>query len=147
MSLIFVISAAYFFLVSKPENIVNIANKILNEEFLIQYKNIDSDLRVFSPKIIINDLLILDDQKQGILKLDEITISIKLIESILNDYIFLDLLSLKKIEFLKNTKLENSSTSLKFKIKDLLIETDKFILSSNRAHVLSLNGNQSFYIK
>ena len=147
MSLIFVISAAYFFLVSKPENIVNIANKILKEEFLIQYKNIDSDLRVFSPKIIINDLLILDDQKQGILKLDEITIAIKLIESILNNYIFLDLLSLKKIEFLTNTKFENSSASLKFKIKDLFIETDKFLFSSNSAHVLSLNGNQSFYIK
>ncbi len=147
ISLIFVVSAAYFFLVSKPENIVNIANKILNEEFLIQYKNIDSEIRFFSPKIIINDLLILDEQKQRILKLDEITIAIKLIESILNNYIFLDLLSLKKIEFLKNTKFENSSTSIKFKIKDLFIETDKFILSSNRAHILSLNGNQSIHIK
>ena len=76
--------ATYYFFLIKPENIISVANKIMKENYSIQYSEIDSDLNFLSPFVVLSDVIIIDQENNGIIKSDEIKIGLKIIKSLLN---------------------------------------------------------------
>ena len=60
--------ATYLFFLSKPENIIFVANKIMKENYSIQYREIESDLNFLSPFVVLSDVIIIDQENNGIIK-------------------------------------------------------------------------------
>ena len=101
--------ATYYFFLSKPENIIFVVNKIMKENYSIQYREIESDLNFLSPLIVLSDVIIIDQENNEIIKSDEIKIGLKIIKSILNGYIDLHTLSITNIELNSEEITKNHS--------------------------------------
>ena len=145
MSLVTV--ATYYFLLSKPENIISVANKIMKENYSIQYREIDSDLNFLSPFVVLSDVIIIDQENNGIIKSDEIKIGLKIIKSLLNGYIDLNTLSITNVEFLNGTTSKTSNGIYRINISNLHIHSNQFIFSTRNTEIFSREGNLSIYNK
>ena len=83
------IGTVYFLIITKPESIIFLTNKILNEDYSIEFKEAKSDTNLLSPIIVLNDVFIRDINDNEIFKADELKIGLKIIESILGRHIYI----------------------------------------------------------
>ena len=139
--------ATYYFFLSKPENIISVANKIMKENYSIQYREIESDLNFLSPLIVLSDVIIIDQENNEIIKSDEIKIGLKIIKSILNGYIDLHTLSITNIEFLNGTNSTTSNGIYRINISNLHIHSNQFIFSARNTEIFSRDNNLSIFNK
>ena len=139
--------ATYYFFLSKPENIIFVANKIMKENYSIQYREIESDLNFLSPLIVLSDVIIIDQENNEIIKSDEIKIGLKIIKSILNGYIDLHTLSITNIEFLNGTNSTTSNGIYRINISNLHIHSNQFIFSARNTEIFSRDNNLSIFNK
>jgi len=52
------ISLIYFLLVYRPENIISVANKVLDDNYFLEFESIESESKFLSPTIILKDFLL-----------------------------------------------------------------------------------------
>ena len=133
----------YFLIISKPESIIFLTNKLLNEDYSIQFKEVKSDKNYLSPIIILNDVFIRDINGSEIFKADEAKIGVKIIKSIIDKHISLSTLSLINIDFLNETNSQGNNGTYKLKISNIHISSKQFTFSSNETQILSKEGNLS----
>ena len=138
-----IISLIYFLLVYKPENIISVANKVLDDNYFLQFESIESESKFLSPAITLNDFLIMNKEKKEIISIDEVNLGIKILKSLRKRYIHLDNFSLKNIRFLDDIKSENSKRIYKLKINNIFISSNDVIFSSKETILKSSNGNLS----
>ena len=94
------IGAVYLLIITKPESVIFVTNKILNEDYSIEFKEAKSDTNFLSPIVVLTDVSIRETNKNEIFKADEIKIGVKIIKSILDGHIYLSVLSLINIDLL-----------------------------------------------
>ena len=109
-------SLMYFLLVHRPENIITVANKILDDNYFLQFESIESESKFLSPTITLKDFLIMNKEKKEIISIDEVNLCIKILKSFRKRYIHLDNFSLKNIRFLDDIKSENSKRIYKLNL-------------------------------
>ena len=73
----------YFLLLNRPESIFYITNKFIADSYLIEFEEIDSDKNFLSPNIILNEVLIKDIKNKEIIRVEEISLGIKIFQSII----------------------------------------------------------------
>ena len=78
------IGTAYLLIFTKPESIIFVTNKLLNQNYSIQFKEAKSDINLLSPMIVLDDMFIRDINDNEIFKADEVKIRIKIFRSIFN---------------------------------------------------------------
>ena len=138
-----IISLIYFLLVYRPENIISVANKVLDDNYFLEFERIESESKFLSPTIILKDFLILNKEKKEIISIDEVKLGIKILKSLTQRYIHLDNFSLKNIQFLNDIKSENSKRTYRLKINNIFISSNDAIFSSKETTLNSTNGNLS----
>ena len=137
----FIISLIYFLLVYRPENIISVANKVLDDNYFLEFESIESESKFLSPTIILKDFLIINKEKKEIISIDEVNLDIKILKSLTKRYIHLDNFSLKNIQFLDDIESENSKRIYKLKINNIFISSNDAIFSSKETTINSANGN------
>ena len=137
------IGTVYFLIITKPESIIFLTNKILNEDYSIEFKEAKSDTNLLSPIIVLNDVFIRDINDNEIFKADELKIGLKIIESILGRHIHLSTLSLINIDFQNESNSQVNNGTYKFKISNIYISSQQFTFSSNETQILSKEDNLS----
>ena len=146
--LIFLIFTSFYFVfTSKPETIIYAANKILDDNYFIQFQNAKSYSKFLSPKLSYTKIKIIKKDKGEIFKADEFKIGINIFRSMINNYIYLDILHFDNIEIINNSNSENLINGFKYKIKDVYIASEEFIFSSKNTETININGNLSIYNK
>ena len=65
-----IISLIYFLLVYRPENIISVANKVLNDNYFLEFESIESESKLLSPTINLKDLIITNKEKKEIIIID-----------------------------------------------------------------------------
>ena len=143
--ILLMISVIYILVIIKPESVIFVSNKILNEDYSIQFKEAKSDTNFLSPIIILNDVFIRDIDKNEILKADEIKIGVKVIKSFLEGYLHLNTLSLSNIELLNQSNARTNNGTYRLKISNAFISSKQFTFSSNKIHIFSKKGDLSIF--
>ena len=133
----------YLLIISKPESVIFLTNKVLNEDYSIQFKEVKSDTNFLSPIIILNDVFIRDINGSEIFKADEAKIGVKIIKSIIDKHISLSTLSLINIDFLNESNSQGNNGTYKLKISNIHVSSKQFTFSSNETQILSKEGNLS----
>ena len=142
ISFIFVILIAYSALLYKPETLIFLSNKILNNDYSIGYSDIDSRIVIRSPTIIVSNLSVKNKSSKNIAKATKIEIGVDIFSTIFKGHINLSSLKVKDIVFLDESVSENSS-SYKVQINDLLIKADEFYFRSKDTFISSDLGSIS----
>ncbi len=138
-----VIGAFYILIITKPESVIFVTNKLLNEDYSIEFKEAKSDTNFLSPIVVLNDVSIRDINKNEIFKADEFKISVKIIKSILDRNINLSSLSLINIYFLNESNSQFKNETFKLKIDNAYLSSKQFTFSSNNTQILRKEGNLS----
>ena len=137
------IGAVYLLIITKTESVIFVTNKILNEDYSIEFKEAKSDTNFLSPIVVLTDVSIRETNKNEIFKADEIKIGVKIIKSILDGHIHLSILSLINIDLLNESNSQGNNGTYKLKINNIYISTQEFNFSSNETQILSKEGNLS----
>ncbi len=137
------IGTVYLLVITKPESIIFLTNKLLNEEYSIDFKEAKSDTNFISPIVVLNDVFMRDIHDNEIFKADELKIGLKIIKSILDGHIHLSTLSLINIDFQNEFNSQDNHGTYKFKISNIYISSKKFTFASNETQILSKEGNLS----
>ena len=137
------IGTIYLLIISKPESIIFVTSKLLNEEYSIEFKEAKSDTNFLSPIVVLNDVFIKDINENEIFKADELKIGIKIIKSIIVRHIYLSSLSLINIDFLDEINSQRNNETFKLKINNIYISSKQFTFSSNKTQIFSKEGNLS----
>ena len=137
------IGAVYLLIITKPESVIFVTNKILNEDYSIEFKEAKSDTNFLSPIVVLTDVSIRETNENEIFKADEIKIGVKIIKSILDGHIYLSVLSLINIDLLNESNSQGNNGTYKLKINNIYISTKEFTFSSNETQILSKEGNLS----
>ena len=140
-----IFSLMYFLLLNRPESIFYITNKFIADSYLIEFEAIDSDKNFLSPNIILNEVLIKDIKNKEIIRVEEISLGIKIFQSIILGNAHFNNFVLKNIQFLDDMESENRSSTFKFKINNVYISSDDFTFSSKNTFINSKNGNLSIF--
>ena len=135
----------YFLLLNRPESIFYITNKFIADSYLIEFEAIDSDKNFLSPNIILNEVLIKDMKNKEIIRVEEISLGIKIFQSIILRNAHFNNFVLKNIQFLDDMESENRSSTFKFKINNVYISSDDFTFSSKNTFLNSKNGDLSIF--
>ena len=101
--------AIYFFFFTKPERIIYAVNRILDNQYSIQFQSAESYPKLLSPEFTYTNIKIIDDDRKEIFKADEIKIGISLLKSIINNFVYLNLLHIDNIEVIDNFNSGNVS--------------------------------------
>ena len=125
----FLIVIAYSSILYKPETLIFISNKILNDDYSIDYSDIDSKISLRSPSITLSNSSVKDQYLKDIVKAKKVEIGIDIFNTILKGHINLSSLKVEGMEFLEESASQNSS-SYKVQINDLFIKTEEFHLRS-----------------
>ena len=141
------IGAVYLLIITKPESVIFVTNKILNEDYSIEFKEAKSDTNFLSPIVVLTDVSIRETDENEIFKADEIKIGVKIIKSILDGHIYLSMLSLINIDFLNESNSQGNNGTYKLKINNVYISSKEFTFSSNENQILSKEGNLSILNK
>ena len=137
------IGTIYLLIIIKPESIIFVTSKLLNEEYSIEFKEAKSDTNFLSPIVVLNDVFIKDINENEIFKADELKIGIKIIKSIIVRHIYLSSLSLINIDFLDEINSQRNNETFKLKINNIYISSKQFTFSSNKTQIFSKEGNLS----
>ncbi len=73
----------YLLLVHRPQSIFYITDKFIADTYSIEFEAIDSDKNFLSPNIILSEVLIKDIKNKEIIRVEEISLSIKIFQSII----------------------------------------------------------------
>ena len=138
-----VIGSVYILIIAKPESIIFVTNKLLNEDYSIEFKEAKSNTNFLSPVVVLSDVSIRETNQNQIFQADEIKIGVKIIKSILDGHIHLSILSLINIDLLNESNSQGNNGIYKLKINNIYISTKEFIFSSNETQILSKEGNLS----
>ncbi len=138
-----VIGTVYILIITKPESIIFVTNKLLNEDYSIEFKEAKSDKNFLSPIVVLNDVSIRDINENEIFKADEFKIGVKIIKSIIDGHINLSSLSLINIDFLNESNSQGNNETFKLKINNIYLSSKQFTFSSNKTKILSKEGNLS----
>ena len=141
------IGAVYLLIITKPESVIFVTNKILNEDYSIEFKEAKSDTNFLSPIVVLNDVFMTDINENLIFKADELKIGAKIIKSILDGHIYLSVLSLINIDLLNESNSQGNNGTYKLKINNVFISSKEFTFSSNENQILSKEGNLSILNK
>ena len=137
------IGSVYILIIAKPESIIFVTNKLLNEDYSIEFKEAESNTNFLSPVVVLSDVSIRETNQNQIFQADEIKIGVKIIKSILDGHIHLSILSLINIDLLNESNSQGNNGIYKLKINNIYISTKEFIFSSNETQILSKEGNLS----
>ena len=140
-----IFSLIYFLLMHRPESIVFITNKFLADSYSIEFESIDSKKNFISPNIILSKVLIKDIKNKEIIRVEEISLGIKILQSITLKNAHFNNFVLKNIQFIDDIEPENRASSFKFKINNVYISSDDFTFSSKNTFINSKNGNLSIF--
>ena len=138
-----VIGTVYILIMTKPESIIFVTNKLLNEDYSIEFKEAKSNTNFLSPIVVLSDVSIRETNQNKIFQADEIKMGIKIIKSILDGHIHLNILSLINIDLLNESNSQGNNGTYKLKINNVYISTKEFTFSSNETQILSKKGNLS----
>ncbi len=137
------IGTVYILIITKPESVIFVTNKLLNEDYSIEFKEAKSNTIFLSPIVVLSDVSIRENNQNEIFQADEIKIGIKIIKSILDGHIHLNILSLINIDLLNESNSQGNNGTYKLKINNVYISTKEFTFSSNETQILSKEGNLS----
>ncbi len=137
------IGSIYLLIVTKPESIIFVTNKLLKEDYSIQFKEAKSDTNFLSPIVVLNDVFMTDINENLIFKADELKIGAKIIKSFLDGHIYLSTLSMINIDFQNQSNSQVNNGTYKLKISNIYISSKQFTFSSKESHILSKDGNLS----
>ena len=135
--------SVYILIITKPESVIFVTNKLLNEDYSIEFKEAKSNTNFLSPIVVLSDVSIRETNQNEIFQADEIKIGVKIIKSILDGHIHLSILSLINIDFLNESNSQGNNGTYKLKINNIYISTKEFTFSSNETQILSKEGNLS----
>ncbi|MDC2972953.1 AsmA-like C-terminal region-containing protein [Gammaproteobacteria bacterium] len=138
-----VIGSVYILIITKPESVIFVTNKLLNEDYSMEFKEAKSNTNFLSPIVVLSDVSIRETNQKEIFKADEIKIGVKIIKSILDGHIHLNTLSLINIDFLNESNSQGNNGTYKLKINNIYISTKEFTFSSNETQILSKVGDLS----
>ena len=138
----FLIVIACSSILYKPETLIFISNKILNDDYSIDYSDIDSKISLRSPSITLSNLSAKNQYLKDIVKAKKVEIGIDIFNTILKGHINLSSLKLEDIQFLEESASQNSS-SYKVQINDLFIKAEEFHLRSKDTFVTIDQGSVS----
>ena len=138
-----VIGSVYILIITKPESVIFVTNKLLNEDYSMEFKEAKSNTNFLSPIVVLSDVSIRETNQNEIFQADEIKIGVKIIKSILDGHIHLSTLSLINIDFLNESNSQGNNGTYKLKINNIYISTKEFTFSSNETQILSKEGNLS----
>ena len=138
-----VIGSVYILIIAKPESIIFVTNKLLNEDYSIEFKEAESNTNFLSPVVVLSDVSIRETNQNQIFQADEIKIGVKIIKYILDGHIHLSILSLINIDLLNESNSQGNNGIYKLKIDNIYISTKEFTFSSNETQILSKEGNLS----
>ena len=142
-----VIGSVYILIITKPESVIFVTNRLLNEDYSIEFKEAKSDTNFLSPIVVLSDVSIKETNQNVIFQAEEIKIGVKIITSILDGYIHLSKLSLINIDLLNESNSQGNNGTYKFKINNIYISTKEFTFYSNKTQILSKEGNLSILNK
>ena len=137
------VGTVYLLIIIKPESIIFLTNKLLNEDYSIQFKEAKSDTNFLSPIVVLNDVYMMDIYENEIFKADELKIGIKILKSILDGHLHLNALSLINIDFKNQSISQGNNRTYKFKISNIYISSEQFTFSSDEIQILSREGDLS----
>ena len=135
--------SVYILIITKPESVIFVTNKLLNEDYSIEFKEAKSNTNFLSPIVVLSDVSIRETNQNEIFQADEIEIGVKIIKSILDGHIHLSILSLINIDLLNESNSQGNNGTYKLKINNIYISTKEFTFSSNETQILSKEGNLS----
>ena len=135
--------SVYILMITKPESVIFVTNKLLNEDYSIEFKEAKSNTNFLSPIVVLSDVSIRETNQNEIFQADEIKIGVKIIKSILDGHIHLSILSLINIDLLNESNSQGNNGTYKLKINNIYISTKEFTFSSNETQILSKEGNLS----
>ena len=138
-----VIGSVYILIITKPESVIFVTNKLLNEDYSMEFKQAKSNTNFLSPIVVLSDVSIRKTNQNEIFKADEIKIGVKIIKSILDGHIHLSILSLINIDLLNESNSQGNNGTYKLKINNIYISTKEFTFSSNETQILSKESNLS----
>ena len=114
-----VIGSVYILIITKPESVIFVTNRLLNEDYSIEFKEAKSDTNFLSPIVVLSDVSIKETNQNVIFQAEEIKIGVKIITSILDGYIHLSKLSLINIDLLNESNSQGNNGMYKLKINNL----------------------------
>ena len=85
-----VIGTVYILIITKPESVIFVTNKLINEDYSIEFKEVKSDTNFLSPIFVLNDVSIRDINENEIFKAEEFNIGVKIIKSIIDTLVILE---------------------------------------------------------
>ncbi|MFL2712531.1 MAG: hypothetical protein ACJ0FL_00855, partial [Gammaproteobacteria bacterium] len=139
MSLIVIACSSILY---KPETLIFISNKILNNDYSIDYSDIDSKISLRSPSITFSNLSAKNQYLKDIVKAKKVEIGIDIFNTILKGHINLSSLKVEDIQFLEESSSQNSS-SYKVQINDLFIKAEEFHIRSSDTFITIDQGSIS----
>ncbi len=137
------VGTVYLLIIIKPESIIFLTNKLINEDYSIQFKEAKSDTNFLSPIVVLNNVYMMDIYENEIFKADELKIGIKIIKSILDGHLHLNTLSLINIDFKNESNSQGNNRTYKFNINNIYISSEQFTFSSDEIQILSREGDLS----
>ena len=114
-----VIGSVYILIITKPESVIFVTNKLLNEDYSIEFKEVKSNTNFLSPIVVLSDVSIRETNQNEIFQADEIKIGVKIIKSILDGHIHLSILSLINIDLLNESNSQGNNGTYKLKINNI----------------------------
>jgi hypothetical protein len=132
----------YISLIYKPENIIFVANKYFSDDFIIEYKSVDSDRDLISPGFNFEDIVVKDTNNKTILEAEKIALGINLVKSFTKKQVNLTFLDLKNFSYVNKP---NSIQKKDFKliVNKTDIKSEIFNLQANNSLIESHNGKIS----
>ena len=132
----------YISLIYKPENIIFVANKYFSDDFIIEYKSVDSDRDLISPGFNFEDIVVKDTNNKTILEAEKIALGINLVKSFTKKQVNLTFLDLKNFSYINKP---NSMQTKDFKliVNQTDIKSEIFNLQANNSLIESHNGRIS----
>ncbi len=140
--LILISLAAYILVLNKPDRVISLSNKISND-FYIEFSNSSSVASFFNPTFNFDDVIIKDSQKNNLVSIGQVSVTIDLLETILSQDIQLEKLSILNIIFLSEISNSNTSNKLAFSVNNLEIISNELNISSKDVFIYKDNKSTS----
>tara|TARA_B100001250_G_scaffold414229_1_gene451413 strand:+ start:1737 stop:4094 length:2358 start_codon:yes stop_codon:yes gene_type:complete len=137
-----IVSIVYATLIYKPENIVNISNKIFNHGYSIEFHEVDSDINFFSPQFIFNQITLRNPKGIKLFEAEQLGFGISLLNTLTSGYLNLTFMDVHDVNFF-NESPSTSRRSFKANVKRLYIQSEQFIIDSKDVFIAGENGNFS----
>lgn len=144
----------YLFLIYKPERAVNFIDKALIYDYSFKITSIESNKNLLSPNFLLTEIKINDNYDNEVIYIPKFKIGINIIESLIQNYLSLNILEINSIKF-SESRTENASdpflikgNKLKINNKDIQITSDEYeiLFESEEIKIVLLDGKINNYI-